>query len=134
MEVRTMKNLVKIGLALVLTILLTNVVFAQPVEEKEYDQYLIKALKDENVGVRSSAAQLLGERKVVDAVDPLVKMVKSEDNSGARIVAAMALYQIGDEKALPTLKTVAAKDKNKTVRRVVTAIVNQMESTQVAQK
>ncbi|HEX9971127.1 MAG TPA: HEAT repeat domain-containing protein [bacterium] len=129
-----MKNLVKIGLALVLTILLTNVVFAQPVEEKEYDQYLIKALKDENVGVRSSAAQLLGERKVVDAVDPLVKMVKSEDNSGARIVAAMALYQIGDEKALPTLKTVAAKDKNKTVRRVVTAIVNQMESTQVAQK
>lgn len=129
-----MKNLVKIGLALVLTILLTNVVFAQPVEEKEYDQYLIKALKDENVGVRSSAAQLLGERKVVDAVDPLVKMVKSEDNSGARIVAAMALYQIGDEKVLPTLKTVAAKDKNKTVRRVVTAIVNQMESTQVAQK
>jgi HEAT repeat protein len=129
-----MKNLAKIGLALVLMILLTNVVFAQPVEEKEYDQYLIKALKDENVGVRSSAAQLLGERKVVDAVDPLVKMVKSEDNSGARIVAAMALYQIGDEKVLPTLKTVAAKDKNKTVRRVVTAIVNQMESTQVAQK
>jgi HEAT repeat protein len=129
-----MKNLAKIGLALVLMILLTNVVFAQPVEEKEYDQYLIKALKDENVGVRSSAAQLLGERKVAEAVDPLVNMVKSEDNSGARIVAAMALYQIGDEKVLPTLKTVAAKDKNKTVRRVVTAIVNQMESTQVAHK
>jgi HEAT repeat protein len=129
-----MKNLAKIGLAFVLMILLTNVVFAQPVEEKEYDQYLIKSLKDENVGVRSSAAQLLGERKVEDAVDSLVKMVKSEDNSSARIVAAMALYQIGNEKALPTLKTVATNDKNKTVRRVVTAIVNQMESIQVAQK
>lgn len=129
-----MKNLAKIGLAFVLMILLANVVFAQPVAEKEYDQYLIKSLKDENVGVRSSAAQLLGERKVKDAVDPLVKMVKSEDNSGARIVAAMALYQIGNEKALPTLKTVATNDKNKTVRRVVSAIVNQMESIQVAQK
>ncbi|MCI0495944.1 HEAT repeat domain-containing protein [candidate division KSB1 bacterium] len=129
-----MKNLAKIGLAFVLMILLTNVVFAQPVDEKEYDQYLIKALKDENVGVRTSAAQLLGERKVTDAVDPLVKMVKSEDTSGARIVAAMALYQIGAEQALPTLKTVATNDKNKTVRRVVTAIVSQMESVQVAHK
>lgn len=129
-----MKNLTKIGLAFVLMILVANVVLAQPVEEKEYDQYLIKSLKDDNVGVRSSAAQLLGERKVEAAVDPLVKMVKSEDNSGARIVAAMALYQIGDEKVLPTLKTVATNDKNKTVRRVVSAIVVKMESIQVAHK
>jgi len=129
-----MKNLAKIGLAFVLMILVANVVLAQPVEKKEYDQYLIKSLNDENLGVRASAAQLLGERKVKDAVDPLVKMVKSEENCSARIVAAMALYQIGAEEALPTLKAVAVKDKNKTVRRVVTAIVNQMESLQVAQK
>lgn len=129
-----MKNLAKIGLALVLVVLLSNFVFAQPVEKKDYDQYLIKSLNDENLGVRTSAAQLLGERKVKDAVDPLVKMVKSEENCSARIVAAMALYQIGAEEALPTLKAVAVKDKNKTVRRVVTAIVNQMESLQVAQK
>lgn len=129
-----LKNVAKIGLALVLVALVANVTLAQPVAEKEYDQYLIKALKDDNVGVRSSAAQLLGERKVAEAVDPLVNMIKSEDNSGARIVAAMALFQIGAEDAIPTLKAVARKDSNKTVRRVVSAIVAKMEAVQVAQK
>lgn len=129
-----MKTLSKLGMALVLTIFLTGILAAQPVDDKEYNQYLIKSLQDENVGIRSSAAQLLGERKVAEAVDPLVKLLKSEENTSTRIVAAMALYQIGDEKALPALKEAAAKDKSKTVRRVVTAIVQKIESAQFAQK
>lgn len=129
-----MKTLAKLSLALVLAVFLTSVLVAQPVDEKEYDQYLIKSLQDENVGIRTSAAQLLGERKVAEAVKPLVKMLTTEENTSARIVVAMALYQIGDEKALSTLKKVAASDKNKTVRQVVGAIVQKMESVEFAQK
>ncbi len=129
-----MKTFAKLGLALVLTILLSNALLAQPVDEQKYDQYLITALQDENIGIRSSAAQLLGERRVVDAVNPLVTMLTTEQNASARIVIAMALYRIGDERALPTLKKVANSDKSKTVRHVVTAIVQKLESVELAQK
>ncbi len=129
-----MKTLAKLSLALVLTIFLSGVLVAQTANDKEYDQYLIKSLQDENLGIRSSAAQLLGERKVAEAVKPLVKMLTAEENSSVRIVAAMAIYNIGDEKALPTLKKVAASDKNKTVRHVVGAIVQKMEKVELAQK
>jgi HEAT repeat protein len=134
MEVNLMKTVTKLGLALVLTVFLTSVLLAHPLNDKEYDQYLIKALQDENLGIRTSAAQLLGERKVVEAVEPLAKMLKTEENTSARIVYAMALYQIGDEKATVALKKAAAKDKNKTVRRVVSAMVQKLESVEVAQK
>ncbi|MDZ7262943.1 MAG: HEAT repeat domain-containing protein [candidate division KSB1 bacterium] len=100
----------------------------------DYDQYLINSLKDENVGIRTSAAQLLGERKTEAAVMPLVKMIKVEKSYAARIVAAMALYQIGDEKALPCLKSVAKKDKNQTVRHVAAGIVRQMQEKEYTQK
>jgi len=129
-----MKNVAKLSMVLVFTVILSGALFAHPLGDKEYDQYLIKSLQDENVGIRSSAAQLLGERKAEIAVEPLVKMLKTEKNSSTRIVAAMALYQIGNEKALPALKEVASKDKNKTVRRVVAAIVQKMNTVQVAHK
>lgn len=131
-----MKTLTKLSLALVLTVFLTSGLLAQaqPSVELEYNQYLIKSLQDENVGIRSSAAQLLGERKVAEAVNPLVTMLTKEKNASARIVVAVALYQIGDEKALPTLKKVATSDKSKTVRHVATAIVQKLESVQLAQK
>jgi len=129
-----MKTLTKLGLALALTVLLSSVLLAYPSGDKEYDQYLIKALDDQNIGIRTSAAQLLGERKVVDAVKPLVKMLKTEENTSARIVVAMALYQIGDEQATAALKQAAVKDKNKTVRRVVSAMVHKLENVELAQK
>lgn len=129
-----MKNVAKLSMVLVFTVILSGALFAHPLGDKEYDQYLIKSLQDENVGIRSSAAQLLGERKAEVAVEPLVKMLKTEKNSSTRIVVAMALYQIGNEKALPALKEVASKDKNKTVRRVVAAIVQKMNTVQVAHK
>lgn len=129
-----MKTVTKLGLALVLTVFLSSVLLAHPLNDKEYDQYLIKALQDENVGIRTSAAQLLGERKVVEAVKPLVKMLKTEENTSARIVVAMALYQIGGKKATVALREAAAKDKNKTVRRAVSAIVYKLEAVELAQK
>ena len=100
----------------------------------DYDQYLINALKDDNHGIRTSAAQLLGERRVEAAVKPLIKMLSTEKRYACRIIVAKALYDIGDKKALPALKKLAKLDKNKTVRRVATAIVKEMQTVRVAQK
>ena len=100
----------------------------------KYDQYLINALKDNNYGIRASAAQLLGERKVEAAVKPLIKMLKTETLYACRIVAAKALYDIGDKQALTALRKVAKFDRNKTERHVAAAIVKDMEAETFAEK
>ena len=115
-----------------LTVLFGTLGFAKGVSD--YDQYLINALKDDNHGIRTSAAQLLGERRVEAAVKPLLKMLRAEKKYACRIIVAKALFDIGDKRALPELKKVAKLDRNKTVRRVVTAIVNEMQTVRVAQK
>jgi len=129
-----MRKLFQLSMIVILVLFLCSNVFAQQPEDKDYDKYLIKCLKDENIGVRTSAAQLLGERKAETAVKPLLRMLKSEKRYCARIVAALALYRIGDEKAIPALEKVACKDKCKTVRRVTTAIVQEMQKIQLVQK
>ncbi len=122
-----MKRLMILSLALFVVVGLT---FAGEVDQ--YDKNLINVLDDENVGIRSSAAQLLGDRKVEAAVDPLINMVKTEKNPSARIVAAVALFKIGDRKAIPVLKKLAQRDNNRTVRRVASGLVNKFEEQEYA--
>lgn len=129
-----MKTLMKISCAMFLILLIGSSTYAQKMSDQEYNQYLINSLKDENIGIRTSAAQLLGERKVQEAVDPLIKMLKSEKQYNARIVIAVALFNIGDEKALPELKKAAKSDKDKCVRIVATAIVHKMQTPEVTLK
>jgi HEAT repeat protein len=122
-------------LALVLTVFISSAGLAQEqMNEQEYNKYLIKALKDQNLGIRSSAAQLLGERKVEEAVKPLVVMLKTEKNYAVRIVAAVALHKIGDEKVLPIFKDCLRRDKCKTVKHVLAGLINNMETTLYAKK
>lgn len=124
-----------ISYSLILVMIISGSVLAQQeMSEKEYNQYLVNSLKDENIGIRTSAAQLLGERKVQEAVEPLIKMLKSEKRYSARIVVALALFNIGDQKALPELEQLAKKDKCKCVRVVATGIVLKMQTLEVAQK
>jgi HEAT repeat protein len=133
-EVSKMKTLMKISCAMFLILLIGSSAYAQKTSDQEYNQYLINSLNDENIGIRTSAAQLLGERKVQEAVDPLIKMLKSEKQYSARIVVAVALFNIGDEKALPELKKVAKSDKDKCVRVVAAAIVQKMQTPEVTLK
>jgi HEAT repeat protein len=133
-EVSNMKTLMKISCAMFLILLIGSSAFAQKTSDQKYNQYLINSLNDENIGIRTSAAQLLGERKVQEAVDPLIKMLKSEQQYSARIVVAVALFNIGDEKALPELKNAAKSDKDKCVRVVAAAIVQKMQTPEVTLK
>ncbi|HEX9971456.1 MAG TPA: HEAT repeat domain-containing protein [bacterium] len=131
-----MNTLMKLSFVIALVLFVSSFVAAQAptMTDQEYNQYLMKSLNDENVGIRASAAQLLGERKVQDAVEPLVKMLQCEKNNSARIVVALALHKIGGEKAIPELKKLAKYDKCKSVRHVAAAIVKEMATLQVAQK
>ncbi len=100
--------------------------------DKEYEGYLISRLSDANRGVRTSAAQLLGDLQRRAAVPRLMWMVEHDLDYAARITAAVALCKIGDPKVLPLLRRRARHDVNKTVRRVLAGIVETMESATLA--
>ncbi len=94
--------------------------------EHSYNQYLIKALRDTNMGVRFSAAKLLGERKCLHAKKHLLNVLKNDKNYQNRIAAGLALMKIGDAEILKQLKKQARKDKCKTVRHVLRGVVHEM--------
>lgn len=100
----------------------------------EYERYLIACLSDGNRGVRSSAAQLLGELQCRAAVPRLMWMVEHDLDYAVRITAAVALCKIGDPQALPLLRRRAKHDVNKTVRRVLAGVVQAMETTRLADR
>ncbi len=131
-----MKTFIRFIIAFALIVMMSNAVNAQPADQpdREYNQFLISALNDSNVGIRGSAAELLGQRKVQQAVDPLITMLKTEHNNAVRILVALALYNIGDTKALPALKKASQHDKCSSVRHVARGIVRKMETVEVAVK
>ena len=121
-----MKRLMAFGMAVILGLTLVNVWSGNAIadENKTYNEYLIKALKDSNEGIRSSAAMLLGERKCKQAIEPLKKMMKKDKFYASRIVAALALYEIGDKSVIGDIKKIALSDRNRTVRHVLAGIVH----------
>ena len=131
-----MNKYLKLSLALtmLLAMMFSFNLYAGSNDYEKYNQYLIKSLDDENIGIRTSAAKLLGERQVQDAMEPLTKMLKTEQNYSARIVAAVALYRIGGEKMKSVFTERAKKDKNKTVRHVLAGILQEMETAKLAKK
>ena len=88
---------------------------------------LIKMLGSENRGWRYSAAMLLGERGVKDAVNPLIEHLKVEKDPSVRVIMVQALHRIGDPRAIDTLKNLAKVDTNRTVRHVAAVVVADME-------
>ena len=109
----------KIGMRYVgLLLLLATWVSTGAGKEGKDEARLIAALNDENVGRRVSAIQLLGERQVEAAVDPLIEVLLKDAEYSARFSAAVALVKIGDVKALPALERAARRDRSKTVRHI----------------
>ncbi|MHC4278324.1 MAG: HEAT repeat domain-containing protein [Planctomycetota bacterium] len=66
--------------------------------DKKNVEDLIKDLKDEDVLVRWTAAEALGETKDTRAVEPLINALKDEDEY-VRCSATMALRETKDTRA-----------------------------------
>ena len=78
---------------------------------------LIKALKNDNPSVRSSAASALGTIGDPKATDPLIKALKDKD-TGVRVATARALGELKSQKAVEPLIE-ALKDQDPEVRMYV---------------
>ena len=87
---------------------------------------LISALSADNIGWRVSAAQVLGERQVEAAVEPLIRVLMEDKEYAARFTAAVALLRIGDAQSLPALKRAAQHDRSKTVRHIAAVAYSEL--------
>lgn len=94
-------------LLLILTISLQAKVPVKKTLEADFqkiEQNLLEGVNSDNIGLKISAAYFLGEMKSEKAVLPLMKMLRSEECEGARLMAALSLVKIGNEKGLYMLK------------------------------
>jgi hypothetical protein len=87
--------------------------------QAKYDQAemnLLIGLKSDNLGLRESAADMLGEIKSDRAVIPLMKMLRDDPQESSRIVAALSLCRIGDARGVFAVKRATKFDDSKIVQ------------------
>jgi HEAT repeat protein len=93
---------------------------------KEQKEMLV-SLNSDKPQERAKAAEKLGVQCCKKAVDVLTTMMKTDDVNSLRIVAANALWKIGDKRAVDAMREQAKIDKSKTVRTALAAIADKLE-------
>ncbi len=85
---------------------------------------LKNGIKSDNTGLKKSSIYFAGHYRVSETVPTLTETVKNENEPSTRILIALVLYRIGDEKGIKLVKEMAAYDRNPEVRRMCTCIYN----------
>jgi HEAT repeat protein len=106
-----MKTTVAILAAVVLVLMTASMSMAadtakglSPDQYARAEQNLLRGLDSDNLGLIEGSANMLGELKSSKAVIPLMKLLRDGEQESTRIVAALALCQIGDERGLYAVK------------------------------
>ena len=81
---------------------------------------LMNGVKSGNQGLRMSSVYFLGELKSDEAVLPLMKILKSEENEVERIMAGLSLLKIDDSRGIFAIKQAIKYDECERVRKMCT--------------
>jgi HEAT repeat protein len=110
---------------LLLVLLSTFVTYSQDtvevierITESDIDKNYIEGVKSDNLGLRVSASYYLGERKSSRGVIPLMYVLRNDDSAEARIMAALSLFKIGDERGIFAIQKAIEFDENEQVRKM----------------
>ncbi len=102
-----MKKIFFYWLSFVFIIAVATTVFAQADKEisvsakyEAIEANYLTGLNSDNQGLKVSSAYFLGDIKSHKAVIPLMKMFRTENNDGAKLVAAWSLLKIGDSRGV----------------------------------
>lgn len=79
-------------------------------------------IKSDNAGLKKSAIYFAGYYRLTETVPALTEQMKKESDPRTRILIALVLYKIGDEKSIDLVKEKAVKDNDPEVRRMCTCI------------
>lgn len=96
-----------------------------PETRKAVVENLLNGLQSENYGLRTSSAFMLGEIRAEEAVHPLMRMLRTEEEEDARIVAALALFKIDSPKGLFAVKQATRFDNSSRVRKMCINFYNE---------
>lgn len=79
---------------------------------------LMSGVNSGNQGLRMSSTYFLGELKSDEAVIPLMRMLKSDENEEARIMSALSLSKIGDSRGVYAVKQAIKFDSSERVKKM----------------
>lgn len=108
-------------------ILLTGLLISRPAiaqeeatceKRQQIEANLLTGINSDNDGLRFSSAYYLGEMKSSKAVIPLMRMLRSEKNEAARIMAALSLIKIENAQGLFLVKRTAQFNDFERVRKM----------------
>ncbi len=124
---------------LVIVVYAGSLAFAKTTQESQAgissaDQKNLAALQNDKADARAEAARKLGESRCKEAVDPLIQLMQNDKEYRVRIVAGMALLQIGDTRAMEAIKEQSMSDKNKTVRAALAGVAKEMVKLDLAER
>lgn len=117
-----MKTTVAILAAVVLVLMTASIATAAdaskgltPEQYASAEENLLIGLASDNQGLVEGSANMLGELQSSKAVIPLMKLLRDGEQESTRIVAALALCQIGDERGLYAVKRATQFDDSERV-------------------
>lgn len=79
---------------------------------------LLNGVNSGNQGLRMSSTYFLGEMKSDEAVIPLMRILKSDENEEERIMAALSLSKIGDSRGIFAIKQAITFDNSEWVKKL----------------
>jgi HEAT repeats len=91
---------------------------------KNVEYNYVKDLKSDNIGVRISAANNIGEYHLEGAMGPLTDMLNSDKNEVARLAAALALARLGEPEAFEALEFAAKGNGNMDVAQFCRSLIS----------
>jgi HEAT repeat protein len=125
-----MKRVLSLTVAIILLAFSTTIALDpdKPKSHVTIDQIeasLLNGLNSQNQGLAISSTQVLGNLKSSKAVIPLMRVLKSNSDEASKIAAALALYNIGDQRGIYAIKKAAKFDESAKVRSFCTKFYNQ---------
>jgi HEAT repeat protein len=76
------------------------------------DAAIVARLADDSASARRMAAQIAGELRIADALDPLLGLLMTDDDASVRQAAAIALGRLGDADARDALNDARRSEKD----------------------
>lgn len=98
--------------------------------EKNY----VVALSSDNIGLRHSATNYLGEYRLKGAVDQLIVLLQSDKVEKNRMAAALALMQIGEKDGVKAVEEASLFDGSEKVSRFCEQLINASSSKELSLK
>lgn len=92
--------------------------------EKGTVESLLEGISSDNRGLKTSSAFLLGEFELNEGVIPLMRILKSDPDEDARIMAALSLIKIKDGRGLFAVKQAERFDESERVRKLCRKFFN----------